>query len=127
MPCRSGAGAMMRWLVAVLSISAAPFGWAFAQVPGVIPKSILLGQSAAFSGPAAQLGIQMNIGAKAYFDRVNFQGGVYGRRIELRTRDDKYESELAAENTKKFIEEDRVFPLFAYVGTPTTLAARPLF
>src|SRR5712664_4890943 len=126
-PCRSGAGAMMRRLLAVLSISAAPFGCAFAQVPGVTPKSILLGQSAAFSGPAAQLGIQMNIGAKAYFDHVNSQGGAYGRRIELRTRDDKYESELAVENTKKFIEEDRVFALFAYVGTPTTLAAMPIF
>jgi len=118
---------MMRRLLAVLSISAAPFGCAFAQVPGVTPKSILLGQSAAFSGPAAQLGIQMNIGAKAYFDHVNSQGGAYGRRIELRTRDDKYESELAVENTKKFIEEDRVFALFAYVGTPTTLAAMPIF
>jgi ABC-type branched-subunit amino acid transport system substrate-binding protein len=118
---------MMRRLFAVLSISAALFSCAFAQVPGVTPKSILLGQSAAFSGPAAQLGIQMNIGAKAYFDHVNSQGGVHGRRIELRTRDDKYESELAAENTKKFIEEDRVFALFAYVGTPTTLAAMPVF
>jgi ABC-type branched-subunit amino acid transport system substrate-binding protein len=118
---------MMRRLFAALSISAALFSCAFAQVPGVTPKSILLGQSAAFSGPAAQLGIQMNIGAKAYFDHVNSQGGVYGRRIELRTRDDKYESDLAVENTKKFIEEDRVFALFAYVGTPTTLAAMPIF
>ena len=118
---------MMRRLLAILSISAAPFSCAFAQVPGVTPKAILLGQSAAFSGPAAQLGIQMNIGAKAYFDHLNSQGGVYGRRIELRTRDDRYESDLAVENTKKFIEEDRVFALFAYVGTPTTLAAMPVF
>jgi ABC-type branched-subunit amino acid transport system substrate-binding protein len=117
----------MRRLFAVLSISAALSSCAFAQVPGVTPKAILLGQSAAFSGPAAQLGIQMNIGAKAYFDHLNSQGGVYGRRIELRTRDDKYESDLAVENTKKFIEEDRVFALFAYVGTPTTLAAMPIF
>src|SRR5258706_196741 len=124
-PVVSGAGAMMRGLFAVLS--AALSSCAFAQVPGVTPNSILLGQSAAFSGPAAQLGIQMNIGAKAYFDQVNSQGGVYGRRIELRTRDDKYESNLAVENTKKFIEEDRVFALFAYVGTPTTLAAMPIF
>jgi len=126
-PVVSGAGTMMRRLLAILSISAAPFSCAFAQVPGVTPNSILVGQSAAFSGPAAQLGIQMNIGAKAYFDHLNSQGGVYGRRIELRTRDDRYESDLAVENTKKFIEEDRVFALFAYVGTPTTLAAMPIF
>jgi ABC-type branched-subunit amino acid transport system substrate-binding protein len=98
-----------------------------AQTPGVTAKSILLGQSAAFSGPAAQLGIQMNIGTKAYFDYVNAQGGVYGRKIELKTRDDKYEGTLCADNTKKFIQEDKVFALISYVGTPTTVAAMPIF
>ena len=70
------------------------------NVPGVSNSTILLGQSAAFSGPAAQLGVQMNLGAKAYFDHVNAQGGVHGRKIELKTRDDKYEANLAAENTE---------------------------
>ena len=94
---------------------------------GITPTSILIGQSAAFSGPAAQLGIQMRDGAKLWFDQVNAQGGVNGRRIELKSRDDKYESKLAAENTKKLIEEDRVFLLFAYVGTPTSQASLPIF
>jgi ABC-type branched-subunit amino acid transport system substrate-binding protein len=100
---------------------------AFAQTPGVTPHTILLGESAAFSGPAAQLGIQMNIGTRAYFDYVNAQGGVYGRKIELKTRDDKYEGNLCADNTKKFIQEDKVFALISYVGTPTTVAAMPIF
>jgi ABC-type branched-subunit amino acid transport system substrate-binding protein len=100
---------------------------ASAQTPGVTSRSILLGQSAAFSGPAAQLGIQMNIGTKAYFDHVNAQGGVYGRKIELKTLDDKYEANLCVENTKKFIQEDKVFALVSYVGTPTTVAAMPIF
>ena len=39
----------------------------------------MLGQSAAFSGPAAQLGIQMNAGARIYFNALNSQGGVHGR------------------------------------------------
>jgi ABC-type branched-subunit amino acid transport system substrate-binding protein len=101
-------------------------GAAFAQVPGVTGKTIVLGQSAAFTGPAAQLGIQMNAGTKAYFDHVNSKGGVYGRKIELKTRDDRYEANLAVENTKKLIEEDRVFALVSYVGTPTTGAAMPI-
>jgi ABC-type branched-subunit amino acid transport system substrate-binding protein len=100
---------------------------AFAQNPGVTPRSVLLGQSAAFSGPAAQLGIQMNIGTKAYFDYVNAQGGVHGRKIELKTRDDRYEGNLCADNTKKFLQEDKVFALISYVGTPTTVAALPIF
>jgi ABC-type branched-subunit amino acid transport system substrate-binding protein len=102
-------------------------GLVFGQVPGVTPKTIVLGQSAAFTGPAAQLGIQMNAGTKAYFDRVNAQGGVFGRKIELKTRDDRYEATLCVENTKKFIEEDKVFALVSYVGTPTTVAAMPVF
>ena len=94
---------------------------------GITPTSIVIGQSAAFTGPAAQLGIQMRDGAKLWFDVVNAQGGVNGRRIELKSRDDKYESKLAAENTKKLIEEDHVFALFAYVGTPTSQASLPIF
>ncbi|WP_442785065.1 ABC transporter substrate-binding protein [Actimicrobium sp. GrIS 1.19] len=94
---------------------------------GVTDQRILLGQSAAFSGPAAQLGIQMHAGAKAYFDQVNEQGGIFGRKIELITLDDKYEADLAAANTKKLIDDDGVFALFGYVGTPTSNAALPLF
>src|SRR6266542_1212517 len=99
---------------------------AFGQVPGVTAKSILLGQSAAFSGPAAQLGIQMNIGTKAYLDHINARGGVYGRKIALKTRDDRYEANLCADTTTKLIEEDKVFALISYVGTPTTAAAMPI-
>ena len=94
---------------------------------GVSDQKILIGQSAAFTGPAAQLGIQMHAGAKAYFDAVNAQGGVYGRRIEIIKADDKYEADLAAANTKRLIETDNVFALFGYIGTPTSNAALPIF
>lgn len=107
-------------------LAAIPFS-AFAQAPGVTAKTILLGQSAAFSGPAAQLGIQMNIGTKAYLDHINSQGGVFGRRILLRTRDDMYEAKLAPVTTKALIEEDKVFALISYVGTPTMQTAIPVF
>lgn len=86
---------------------------------------IVLGQSAAFSGAAAQLGIQMNAGAKICFDQINAAGGINGRRIELRTLDDGYEPERCKGNTEKFIADD-TFALFGYVGTPTSLAALPL-
>ena len=86
---------------------------------------IVLGQSAAFSGPAAQLGIQMNRGARVYFDALNAQGGVNGGSVELRTLDDGYEPDRCKANTEKFIKDD-AFALFGYVGTPTCLAALPL-
>ena len=86
---------------------------------------IILGQSAPFTGPAAQLGIQFNQGAKVYFDQVNAQGGIGKRLIELRNLDDGYEPDRCAENTRKLIADD-VFALFGYIGTPTSIVALPL-
>ena len=86
---------------------------------------IVLGQSAAFTGPAAQLGIQFYQGAKVYFDQLNAQGGVGKRLIEIRNLDDGYEPDRCLENTRKLIADD-VFALFGYIGTPTSLAALPL-
>ncbi len=88
-------------------------------------KKIVLGQSAAFSGAAEQLGVQFNAGAKLFFDQLNAQGGVGGRTIEIKQLDDGYEPDRCAENTAKLIAED-VFALFGYVGTPTSVAALPL-
>ena len=85
---------------------------------------IIVGQSAPFTGPAAQLGIQFYQGAKLHFDRVNAQGGGH-RPIEIRNLDDGYEPERCAENTRKLID-DNVLALFGYIGTPTSLAAMPL-
>jgi branched-chain amino acid transport system substrate-binding protein len=88
-------------------------------------KRIVLGQSAAFSGPAAQLGIQMNKGTKLYLDWLNANGGVNGHHIELRTLDDGYEPDRCKANTDKLIKDD-AFALISYVGTPTCAAALPL-
>lgn len=88
-------------------------------------SKIILGQSAAFTGPAAQLGIQFHRGAKLYFDQVNAQGGVGKRLIDLRTLDDGYEPDRCAENTRKLLADD-VFALFGYIGTPTGVVALPL-
>ncbi|AVP56243.1 ABC transporter substrate-binding protein [Pulveribacter suum] len=89
-------------------------------------ERIVLGQSAALTGPSAQLGLQFQAGARLAFEQVNAQGGVARRTIELRSLDDGYEPERCAENTRRFIADD-VFALFGYIGTPTSLAAQPLF
>ncbi|HEY1326834.1 MAG TPA: ABC transporter substrate-binding protein [Casimicrobiaceae bacterium] len=94
--------------------------------PGITANAIVIGQSAAFSGPAEMLGKEMRAGALAYFDAVNAAGGVNGRKIELRSLDDGYEPDRAAANTRKLIG-DGVFLLFGYVGTPTSNAATPIF
>ena len=94
---------------------------------GVTADTILIGQSAALSGPAEQLGKEMKAGADAYFTVVNQAGGVNGRKIKLISVDDGYEPDKAAANTKKLITEDKVLALFGYVGTPTSNAALPIF
>lgn len=98
---------------------------AFAE-PGVTDKEILIGQFAALSGPAAQLGQRMNAGILAHFEAINAQGGVNKRKLKLVTRDDGYEPEKATAAVKALISEDKVFALIGSVGTPTTLAALPI-
>jgi ABC-type branched-subunit amino acid transport system substrate-binding protein len=93
---------------------------------GVSDREIVIGQFAAMTGPAAQLGQRMQLGMQAYFSSVNAQGGVNGRAIKLVTRDDGYEPEKAAAAVKALILEDKVFALAGSVGTPTGLAALPI-
>ena len=100
------------------------FGPAAAQT-GVSDREILVGQFAAQTGPAAELGKRMQLGMLAHFNAVNAAGGVNGRSIKLISRDDGYEPEKAAAAVKALIEEDKVFALVGSVGTPTTLAAMP--
>ena len=88
-------------------------------------RAIVIGQSAALTGPAAQLGIQFQHGANLAFDRANARGGVNGRNIEWRTLDDGYEPARCQANTQALLNED-VLALFGYIGTPTSLAALPM-
>src|ERR687895_400619 len=87
--------------------------------PGVFPDRIVFGQSAAFQGPAAVLGLNMREGIRAAFAEGNAAGGVHGRRLELVTYDDGYEPEKAIENTRRLIQDDQVFALIGEVGTST--------
>jgi branched-chain amino acid transport system substrate-binding protein len=111
---------------AVLYLLMSLGGLAFGQAPGVYPDKIVLGQAAVFSGPAAQLGIQMRNGIKTYFDYVNATGGVNGRKLELVTEDDQYEAKVAPVASRKLIEEHKVFALLGYVGTPTGVQHLPV-
>ena len=94
--------------------------------PGVFDDRVVFGQSAAFSGPASQLGIGMRLGISAAFAEANRNGGVHGRRLELVSLDDTYEPERAIANTTRLIDDDLVFALIGAVGTPTSRSATPV-
>ena len=93
--------------------------------PGVFEDRVLFGQSAAFSGPAQELGKNMRLGIEAAFHEANEAGGVHGRRLELTSLDDAYEPEAAVTNTQALIGEG-VFALIGAVGTPTSRSATPV-
>src|ERR1700682_6374778 len=97
---------MIRRILSAFALAAA--GSAVAE-PGITESQVVLGQGAVFSGPAQELGIEMRNGALAYFNHINAQGGVHGRKIVLKSVDDRYEPEGAAAATRKLIEEERVF------------------
>ena len=89
-------------------------------------KTLVFGQSAALSGPAQELGVGMRLGLVAAFTEINRAGGVHGYQLKLESLDDSYEPEAAVINTRKLIDEHKVFALIGAVGTPTSMAAQPI-
>jgi ABC-type branched-subunit amino acid transport system substrate-binding protein len=89
-------------------------------------EDLVIGMSAAFRGPSRGLGTELYRGAMACFSEINAQGGVHGRKIILRAYDDGYNPTKAIANTLRLIDDDKVFLLFGYVGTPTTTRVLPL-
>jgi branched-chain amino acid transport system substrate-binding protein len=93
---------------------------------GVTDNTVLIGQTIGITGTIAGPVKEMNEGVAAYLHSVNQQGGVHGRKIEIRTLDDKFDPKLAAANAESLIRNERVFALFQNRGTPHTEAILPL-
>jgi branched-chain amino acid transport system substrate-binding protein len=102
---------------------AAGVGARTAAEPGVTATSVLLGGTVPLSGEAAPFGA-VAPGAKAYFDYVNARGGVHGRTIEYRYYDDAYNPAGTVQQTRRLVEQDKVFAIFNSVGTANNLATR---
>jgi branched-chain amino acid transport system substrate-binding protein len=111
--------------IALVVIASLLGGAAFAE-DGVTDTTIVFGQVAALTGPAQDLGQGMRQGILAAFAEANRSGGVAGRTLELKSRDDGYEPEKTVEATKASLEEDKVFALIGAVGTPTSKASQPI-
>jgi branched-chain amino acid transport system substrate-binding protein len=101
-------------------------GGAVLAEDGVADTKILFGQVAALTGPAQDLGQGMRQGILAAFADANRGGGIFGRTLELKSRDDGYEPEKTVEATKAILSEDKAFALVGAVGTPTSKAGQPI-
>lgn len=96
------------------------------EAGGDPPPEVVFGQSAALSGPASELGMEMRLGLESAFAEVNATGGIGGHRLSLVSLDDMYEPEAAVANTRELIGKHDVYALVGAVGTPTSRAAQPV-
>ena len=111
------------WLAGTVALPQA----AQAAAPGVTDDSVLVGQSAKISGSAGTTaGRQYRDGLQLAFDAANRDGGVHGRRIDLKTLDDQNDAAKALANTRRLIADERVFALAGYTFTQNVRAALPL-
>jgi branched-chain amino acid transport system substrate-binding protein len=115
-----------RALVVLLAalVLAAVAGAAPTETPGVSSSTILIGGTVPLSGPETAYSV-VAYGAEAYFKYVNDHGGVFGRKIEYRYLDDAYDPAQTVQQTRRLVEQDKVFAMFNQVGTEQTLATRP--
>ena len=118
----------MKILMKVLSLAffSCIFSTSLYAEPGVTNNQILIGMSTVLTGPASFLGTSFKTGAEAYLMTVNEAGGVNGRKLKLIAYDDGYEPGKAVPNVTRLIKDDKVFCLLGNVGTPTTMAIKPI-
>lgn len=89
-------------------------------------ERLTFGMSAVFSGPVKQLGLSMREGIQTYFKKINAEGGVNGKKLELKSIDDSYEPEFASSNVYRMINSDGINAFIGNVGTPTAKASVPI-
>lgn len=87
--------------------------------PGITPQSIKVGAHFPLTGVASPGYSEIPTGAKAYFDYVNAQGGVNGRKIEYVFRDDAYNPTQTSQVVNQLVLQDQVFAMLGGLGTPT--------
>ncbi|HST26591.1 MAG TPA: ABC transporter substrate-binding protein [Gaiellaceae bacterium] len=121
----------MRWKTAFLAFVAAVALAAVATSatgaqkldPGVTAKTIVIGGTFPFSGPAA-LYSAIPLAERAYFLYVDAHGGVNGRKIQFRYYDDAYDPSKTPALTQRLVEQDHVFAVYGSLGTAPVLATR---
>ena len=103
-----------------------PVSLTFGQTaPGVTENEILIGSCSALEGPSHFLGVETVTGAKAYFNLINEEGGVNGRKLKLISADDSYDP-AKTQACFDHLMSEKVFALGFFVGTPTAVKYVPM-
>jgi branched-chain amino acid transport system substrate-binding protein len=91
--------------------------------PGASDQEILIGNVVPYSGPASAYGV-IGKALGAYFEQINSEGGIGGRRLRLISLDDGYSPSRTLEQTRRLVERDRVLFITQVLGTAPNLAIR---
>jgi serine/threonine protein kinase/ABC-type branched-subunit amino acid transport system substrate-binding protein len=97
----------------------------FVTAQGVSDNEILIGMSAPFSGTARELGRELEMGIRTYFNHVNDGGGIANRKLKLVALDDGYEPDRAVANMLELHGRRQVFAILGNIGTPTAERTMP--
>ena len=93
---------------------------------GVSKDTITLGSIQDLSGPLAGFGKQVRLGMMLRVDEANEQGGVNGRKLDLKVEDSGYDPKKAVLAAQKLVNQDKIFMMVAHIGTAQNLAAMPV-
>jgi branched-chain amino acid transport system substrate-binding protein len=88
---------------------------------GASDTEIRIGNIMPYSGPASAYGV-IGKTEQAYFDKINAEGGINGRKIKFVSYDDGYSPPKAVEQARKLVESDEVLVVFNSLGTPSNSA-----
>jgi len=116
---------MLKGLVAVALL--AMTGWPItghAQEPGLTDKTIKIGMFAPLSGPNMAYGFDVANAARMYYDKINKEGGIHGRKIEVVLEDDRCNANDLVAAVKKLVEQDQVFLLNGGSCSAAVVAAK---
>ncbi len=91
--------------------------------PGVSESEIRIGNTMAYSGNSAPYGVT-GISEASYFDKINREGGINGRKIRFLSRDDGLIAAKTVELTRQLVERDDVLAMFSILGSATNHAVR---
>lgn len=112
---------MKRTLFAAIAASALLAGPALADSTGITDKSIKVGNTNPYSGPASAYGV-IGKTISAYYKKVNAEGGINGRTIDFISLDDGYSPPRTVQQIRKLVEAEKVAFTFNTLGTPTNSA-----
>ncbi|AVO32999.1 ABC transporter substrate-binding protein [Ottowia oryzae] len=117
----------MRLKTALIATAcAAASSMALAQSQGVTKDQIQLGSIQDLSGPLAGFGKQVRMGMQLRVEELNEQGGINGRKINLKVEDSGYDPKRAVLAAQKLVNQDKIFAMVGHIGTAQNVATFPV-